>query len=200
MKIVFAGKNIQYILMTIVLLLASVSCSTSKKVTEKQKKYSSPTEVVDELLGNYQSNSHINTDKVKKIFKLNKHDNKVLYGEVSKWLGTPYKFGGTSLKGVDCSGMVMQIYKTVYSIPLERNSAMMCEKNCKRISKNSLSEGDLVFFSTSKTKSKINHVGIYLKDGYFVHASSSKGVIISSLSESYYTRNFITAGKVKGKK
>lgn len=193
------NNKIIYILLLSIILLSSASCSTSKKVAEKKNTYNTATEVVDELL-NYKSNSHINTDKVKKIFKLNKNDNKILYGEVSKWLGTPYKFGGSSLKGTDCSGMVMQIYKQVYSLPLERNSAMMCEKNCKRISKNSLSEGDLVFFSTTKTKAKINHVGIYLKEGYFVHASSSKGVIISSLNEPYYTRAFITGGKVKGRK
>ncbi|MCH5215931.1 MAG: C40 family peptidase [Muribaculaceae bacterium] len=186
------------LIITAVLLLSITSCTTSKKTIVKQNKYKSATEVVDEIL-TYNSNSNVATENIKKIFKLDKKDNKALYSEVSKWLGAPYKFGGSSISGTDCSGMVMQVYKKVYSIVLERNSAMMYEKNCRNISKKNLSEGDLVFFSTTKTKSKINHVGIYLKDGYFVHASSSKGVIISSLNETYYTRAYIASGRVKGR-
>ena len=186
------------LIITAVLLLSITSCTTSKKTIVKQNKYKSATEVVDEIL-TYNSNSNVATENIKKIFKLDKKDNKALYSEVSKWLGAPYKFGGSCISGTDCSGMVMQVYKKVYSIVLERNSAMMYEKNCRNISKKNLSEGDLVFFSTTKTKSKINHVGIYLKDGYFVHASSSKGVIISSLNETYYTRAYIASGRVKGR-
>lgn len=123
-------------------------------------------------------------------------ENNRLYNEVDKWLGTPYKYAGSSRDGVDCSGFVCQIYKIVYNIKLERNSSAIFYKNCQKIEKENLKEGDLVFFCTKKNSRKINHVGIYLKDDKFVHASSCKGVIINSLNKPYYVRNYICSGRV----
>ncbi len=125
-----------------------------------------------------------------------KKDNIVLYRECASWLGTPYKFGGTTRKGVDCSGFVQSVYKTVYNKKLCRESIDMLRVDCNRISKHHLHEGDLVFFHTGN-KRKPNHVGIYLKNGKFVHASSSKGVMISDLSETYFLDTWHTAGRVK---
>lgn len=122
--------------------------------------------------------------------------NKRLKNAVEYWLGTPYKYGGDSKQGVDCSGMVMQVYKTVYNKSLHRSAYDIMDKDCKKIKFSKLKEGDLVFFATSTT-GKVNHVGIYLYDDKFVHASSSKGVIISSLTNNYYVRTFKTAAKVK---
>lgn len=119
-----------------------------------------------------------------------------LYKEAAEWLGTPYRYGGISQSGCDCSGMVMQIYKSVYQLNLERNSAMMKEKNCREIRRNQLNTGDLVFFATSGNRKRINHVGIYLKDNKFIHASSSRGVIVSDLDESYYQRTYVCSGQV----
>ena len=79
---------------------------------------------------------------------------------------------------------------------LQRSSDLIYEKNCEKIKKNDLQEGDLVFFSTGRSK-KINHVGIYLKSDKFVHASSSRGVIVSDLDESYYVRTYVSSGRVK---
>ena len=91
----------------------------------------------------------------------------------------------------------MKVYSAVYNKKLERSSASILSKNCKRIKQKELKQGDLVFYATGKSRKKVNHVGIYLKDNKFVHASSSRGVIVSSLKEPYYTRTFVTAGKVK---
>ena len=66
----------------------------------------------------------------------------------------------------------------------------------KKVSKNNLMSGDLVFFSTGK-KGKVSHVGVYLKDGKFIHASSSRGVVVSDLNQNFYKNNFISGGKVK---
>jgi lipoprotein Spr len=66
----------------------------------------------------------------------------------------------------------------------------------KKVSKNNLVSGDLVFFSTGK-KGKVSHVGVYLKDGKFIHASSSRGVVVSDLNQNFYKNNFISGGKVK---
>ena len=83
-----------------------------------------------------------------------------------------------------------------YGIGLQRNSAKILQINCKEISKNDLREGDLVFFSSQKSKTKINHVGIYLKCDKFVHAGS-KGVVIDSLGMAYYLRHYVASGRVK---
>ena len=119
-----------------------------------------------------------------------------MYDEVKSWIGTPYKYGGNNKRGVDCSGFVVQVYKKVYGVSLQRSSDLIYEKNCEKIKKNDLQEGDLVFFSTGRSK-KINHVGIYLKSDKFVHASSSRGVIVSDLDESYYVRTYVSSGRVK---
>lgn len=129
--------------------------------------------------------------------KLTKKDNKLLYKELKQWLGTPYKYAAANRgKGTDCSGMVMEVFKAVYGIKLERNSAKMFEKNCREIGKHRLREADLVFFNNGKS-GRITHVGVYLKDGYFVHASSSRGVIVSHLEQKYYVTHFQCAGRVR---
>lgn len=123
--------------------------------------------------------------------------NKKLYREIGQWLGTPYQYAGHfKQRGADCSGFVMEIYKTVYHIDIERNSKRIFEKNCFMIHKDKLEEGDLVFFNTGGSAGGINHVGIYLKEGKFVHASSSKGVIVSDMNMGYYQKHFIVAGRV----
>lgn len=86
----------------------------------------------------------------------------------------------------------------VYGKQLARSSADMLKYNCKKVSRGKLQEGDLVFFKTGGGKKKTpNHVGIYLKNGKFIHTSTSRGVMVSSLSEPYYTRSWITGGRVK---
>lgn len=129
--------------------------------------------------------------------KVNAQDNIDLLEMCARWLGSPYKYGGSSRKGIDCSGFTLKVYSTVYNKKLERASASILSKNCRRIKQKELEQGDLVFFATGKNRKKVNHVGIYLKDNKFVHASTSRGVIVSSLKEPYYVRTFVTAGKVK---
>lgn len=131
--------------------------------------------------------------------RLTPADNIALYDACSGWLGVKYRSGGNSKKGVDCSGLTSLLYNEVYGVKIERTSANILRKNCVKVNRNNLREGDLVFFRTSgSAKSKIpTHVGIYLKNGKFIHASSSKGVIVSSLSEAYYVRTWLTGGRVK---
>jgi probable lipoprotein NlpC len=124
-------------------------------------------------------------------------DNFELYKEAASWLKTPHVEGGLTRSGIDCSGLVFLIYKNVYQITLERSAAKMMMKNCNKKSKNRLREGDLVFFNTAdKRSSGINHVGIYLKDNKFVHTSTSKGVMVNSLDENYYDKNWVCGGRV----
>ncbi|MDO4510646.1 MAG: NlpC/P60 family protein [Bacteroidales bacterium] len=128
---------------------------------------------------------------------LTSRDNKLLYKEIKSWLGAPYRYGGNTRNGVDCSGFVHQIYKTVYKQKIQRNSAKIFEKNCRMIDVDDLEEGDLLFYKTSKKNDRITHVGIYLKENKFAHASSSRGVVISDITEEYFINHFYAAGRVE---
>ncbi len=124
-------------------------------------------------------------------------DNHRLYIESAKWIGVPYRAGGISRRGIDCSGLTCNIYNAVYYKQLKRNSDEQRKENCRKIHKNKLKEGDLVFFHNGKNKRKATHVGIYLKNNCFIHASNSRGVIISSLDDPYYQRMWMQGGRVK---
>ncbi len=167
-------KNITlyiFLLPFMVSLLLS-SCSSSKSVSENEYK------------------------PVQKEQKLSKSD-KALIKEAKSWIGTKYKYGGHSRSGTDCSGFVMQVYKAVYDFKLPRTSRDQHDF-CKKINKKDLKVGDLVFFATGKSSSKVSHVGLYIGNGEFIHASSSKGVIITDLNKNYYVRTFVSAGRVEG--
>lgn len=128
--------------------------------------------------------------------KLGRHDNKRLYKELKRWLGTPYSYAAhTCGEGTDCSGLVMEVYQTIYGVKLHRNSAKMLEVNCRIIDYDDLREGDLVFFCTND-EGRVSHVGIYLKDSKFVHASSSRGVTVDDLRQNYYATHFHAAARV----
>lgn len=126
---------------------------------------------------------------------LNKKDYLPFFLTASEWLGVPYRSGGSSKKGVDCSGFVSCFYRDVFNISLSRNSRNMYEDDCAPIRKSKLQPGDLVFFTTGKSR-KINHVGVYLKDNKFIHASTSKGVIVSDLNDPYYKNAWKKGGRV----
>lgn len=128
---------------------------------------------------------------------IDKDDNHKLYIESSKWIGVPYRTGGNTRKGVDCSGLTCNIYKTVYRKKLQRSSEKQRKKNCRKVARRNLREGDLVFFHNGRNKRTANHVGIYLKDNKFIHASNA-GVIVSSLNEPYYKKYWMQGGRVKG--
>lgn len=121
-------------------------------------------------------------------------DNKQLYEAINSWLGVPYKYGGTDRNGIDCSAFVGTIYRQVYGITLNRTANDML-RNVKLIQKSQLQEGDLVFFTNSK--GKVSHVGIYLKDGLFAHSSTSNGVSVSQLDNSYWKKHFYKGGRAE---
>ncbi len=136
------------------------------------------------------------SDEDKEIIReQSKKGNKNLYKEVNAWLGTPYKYGGNTRKGTDCSGFVVSVYQAVYGKKLYRSSYQIYDNNCKPIKKKNLEEGDLVFFSSKKGK-RIDHVGIYLKNNKFAHATTRRGVIISDMDETYWYNTFVAAGRV----
>lgn len=116
-----------------------------------------------------------------------------LLGFIEDWFGTRYKYGGTSKKGIDCSALTGGLLMAVYGFALPRTAKQQYQFT-ERIKKEELKEGDLVFFNTT---GGISHVGFYLENGYFVHASSSQGVTISSLEEPYFSKRYLGAGRLQ---
>ncbi|MGV8137023.1 MAG: C40 family peptidase [Mangrovibacterium sp.] len=99
---------------------------------------------------------------------------------------------------MDCSGLVLNAYQQVYSKKLYRSASGMLYDNCRKIHRGNLCEGDLVFFRVGKGRKRmVNHVGIYLKENRFIHASTSAGVIVSSLDEPYYRKTWVAGGRVR---
>jgi len=141
------------------------------------------------------SDNHI-VNKYAEILRVPKSDvkNVKLYSFIDNWYGVKYRYGGLSKSGVDCSGFCNVLYNQVYNKQIQRTTSQL-SKEINKTNKNSLKEGDLVFFHISKKKN--SHVGIYLKNNRFVHASSSKGVIISSLENPYYKKAYSKGGKLK---
>lgn len=117
-----------------------------------------------------------------------------LINEAHKWIGTPYRYGGTTRSGVDCSGLVMELYRSVYDIKLPRSSAAQ-QEFCVGIAYKDLEPGDLVFFATGR-RNVVSHVGLYIGDGRMIHASASRGVMVSGLEEAYFKRNYHSGGRV----
>jgi cell wall-associated NlpC family hydrolase len=150
--------------------------TTSKKTASKSSKKSS--EKTTKSSGNKTTSNIIKTAKT--------------------YEGTKYKFGGTTKKGMDCSGLVYVAYGKE-GIKLPRVSRDMAKQG-KSVSLKKVAEGDLLFFKTGKSKNRVNHVGIVtkIKNGevFFIHASTTLGVINSSLNENYWKKTFVEARKI----
>ena len=116
-----------------------------------------------------------------------------LYSFINDWYGTPYKYGGKTKSGIDCSDFVSVLQKEIYSRSVAPPSYSMYDQ-CKAIPQADLTEGDLVFFKIDSEK--VTHVGVYLQNGCFVHASCSKGVMIDKLDENYYKKYFFKGGRL----
>jgi cell wall-associated NlpC family hydrolase len=120
--------------------------------------------------------------------------NLTLYKFIEDWYSVPYKSAGKTKAGVDCSGFVSVLCAQVYKKNLS-GSAATIYTTCEPTAEKNLKEGDLVFFKINSDK--ITHIGVYLQNHYFVHASTHKGVIISSLEEEYYRKYFYKGGRIK---
>ncbi len=118
--------------------------------------------------------------------------NSSLYQFIDEWWDTKYRYGGTGKKGIDCSALTRLLMESVFDINLPRTAREQFKVSSK-LSNDVMTEGDLVFFNTRRG---VSHVGVYLGNGYFVHASTSNGVTINNLNESYYNNRFLGAGRV----
>ncbi|MBI4550964.1 MAG: C40 family peptidase [Candidatus Latescibacteria bacterium] len=112
---------------------------------------------------------------------------------IESFLGTPYRYGGDSLDGIDCSGLVMVIYRSSAGVQLPHIAEQLIRLG-KKVKLKKIRFGDLVFFNTGSQEGV--HSGIYVGDGQFAHASLSRGVILSRLDETYYRQRFLEARRV----
>ena len=120
--------------------------------------------------------------------------NALLLSQMEKWFGTQYCFGGSTDSCIDCSSFTQVILRDVYNVKIPRNSQQQFDASTK-IEVENLKEGDLVFFNTVSASMIITHVGVYVCNNKFVHASTSKGVTINDLSEKYFAKAFRGAGR-----
>lgn len=180
-SVVMIRTFFKYLIFVLVMLQGLSSCSATKGT----KTLYNPKEVAElsEKLGIPLSN-------------IDKEDdlNMPLYAQASLWLGVKYRYGGITKKGVDCSGLVYNLYKDAYGKKVPSSTSELSKKT-RKISSRDLRAGDLIFFATTNKRKKISHVGIYLKNGYFVHASSSRGVVVNHISENYYKKNWVRNGR-----
>lgn len=116
--------------------------------------------------------------------------------EIIKYLNTPYKFGGNSKSGIDCSAFTQKVYSDCVSISLLRTAQDQYNEGTPVQEIDELKFGDLVFFDTRRNV-KPGHVGIYLGDNLFAHASSKQGVTVSSLTNDYYSKRFMGGRRIE---
>ena len=170
-----------------------------KYVAKKSEEHTSPHDVSLEktfpvttdpnrssvLIGKYASLLNVASSSI---------SNYSLYQFIEEWLGTDYQRGGCDKDGIDCSGFVQKLYSAVFGVELVRTSFEQF-KACEHLTRSEgASEGDLVFFKIHSRH--ITHVGVYLMNDYFVHASTSQGVMISNLNDEYWRKYLAGIGHV----
>lgn len=168
--------------------LILVSCKTSSKI---QKERNKPLSNLSKDEGNKKSNFYDIASQKLGYTLIGNEDTKFLSNAID-WLGVPYKYGGCTKEGTDCSCFVITFYKDVYGINLPRKSEDMLAKSTV-IDRENLTTGDLLFFKIAGDK--VSHVAIYVSKGNFIHATTSKGVMINNLEENYYKKYYYKAGR-----
>lgn len=165
----------KFLLITVVLTLAACS-SGSRQGTIA----SNDAQQLDTLISQLKTNKPHQSSLI---------SNKRLSKVYQEWVGTNYRFGGTTKQGIDCSAFMQETFLSAFGIDLPRSTSDQ-QSIGKRIQRNELKQGDLVFFRKNR------HVGVYIGNNRFMHASTSQGVTINSLSEDYWTRNYTQSRRV----
>ncbi len=176
----------QAIFILILLGLFLASCRGTKNSTSSVKNVETETAEERTLREKYAIQLGVDAATLKKQAALLRF--------IDEWYGVPYKYGGKDKNGIDCSAFSSRLLANVYGISVA-GSAQELYDLCKSADVSDLKEGDLVFFKIESKK--ITHVGVYLMNNKFVHATTRKGIMINDLSEAYYKKYFFSGGKVK---
>lgn len=189
-KRLFVVKFVYLCLIFIVFLFSS--CASKKKVSHGTKDNVRETSTSKTTVKRGKSNL---TEYYSDVLGVSPSKlNPTLYAVIDQWMDVPHRLGGMDMKGIDCSGFVTTVYEDVYGQKLPRISRDMANQ-VKRKYENDLKEGDLVFFSFGGKG--VDHVGIYLHNGKFVHVSTKSGVVISNLKDGWYYKYFTRCGTPK---
>ncbi|MEO6167843.1 MAG: C40 family peptidase [Chitinophagales bacterium] len=185
------------------MLLLFSSCSTQKKTTVSRspasanKKESSALSNVTSPERTTENSSSLRSYQEKYRPLLGSPaslTNPALFQFMNEWLKVPYKYGGNSKAGVDCSRLSIFMMQDVYHKTISGSSADIFRQT-RPVSNEGLQEGDLVFFKINSTT--VSHMGVYLVNNKFIHSTTQAGVIISDLNDVYYRKYFFSAGRVK---
>jgi hypothetical protein len=164
-----------------------------EKIPPSQSRVAKPSIAKPGFMGTIELCSHL---QFKYALLMNREvesiTNFALYSFIEDWWATRYQYGGTDRSGIDCSAFTGKLFSQVYGLTVPR-TAKDQYKICEKMATEDLAEGDLVFFNT---RGGVSHVGLYLGNNYFVHSSVSGGVTINSLTDEYYSRRFISGGRL----
>ena len=205
-------KQLWLLSAVLLVLFIIAGCSSSSELSKNESKkfkkkgvdeYNNSTELV--ATNTLKEKSSINKGSLESIsssiagfmdapeFSSSVDKDEVMY-KVIEYLNTPYRYGGNSKNGIDCSAFVQTVMYQALEVSIPRTSYDQSNVG-EDVSLEDLKFGDLVFFNT-RGRGRVSHVGIYLSDGYFVHSGSRTGVAIASLNSDYYSRTFLKAKRV----
>ncbi len=179
-------RHIIFITSILFLLIFTISCRTTHDVTN-------PIKENKKILKKDTNISFYKEYSIKLGYELEGYEDMDFIKMIASWIGVPYKFGGCSREGIDCSCFVNTFYNEFYGITLRRRAEDM-QMDIHAVNIDELQQGDIIFYKIKGQK--ISHVGIYISKKRFVHASTSKGVMINSLDEAYYAKYYSGAGRV----
>jgi cell wall-associated NlpC family hydrolase len=179
------------------LLVFGTACKTGKKTASSKNKKTDNTEKTIKSTQELSPKDKAIKEKYAHILGVSEKDisNLKLYYFIDEWMGVPYKYGGNDKSGIDCSGFTGLLYREVYNKNISGPTSTLIELT-NIIDQSELKEGDMVFFHIEK-RGKVSHVGVYLQNNKFVHATTKKGVMINDLSENYYKQHYFKSGRVK---
>jgi len=179
------GSKLFFIRTTLAAFFAAIGLAGYSQAVQVRNDSGVPLTSQDEIVNKYSQLLQVPKDSIKNI---------QLYTLIEQYSGAPYKYGGNDPKGVDCSGFSCVIEQQVYGITIPRSTTTQASA-AKTKNVSDLKEGDLVFLHLGGTK--VNHVGVYLQNGYFVHATSNLGIVLDNMSHPDTQARFISCGSAK---
>lgn len=184
---------LKQVLFLILTALTIASCSTKRHISKQNTNKAIHIETKEkiEIQENKQQLSSTHNLKTQNPKKKTSAKHK-LETHYNKYQAVPYKYGGTSIKGFDCSGFVQFTYKNIFNIKLPRTTRLMLKEGTA-IKKTQLKIGDLVLFRTSK---RYRHVGIFMGENLFMHVSTKKGLMKSSLNNPYWLKRYLSSRRI----